>query len=272
MNATLAEIVVHKRSEVAEQKQSISSQSLSANLQVGSSGFKRALLTLGTHFITEIKPKSPSTGILRRNLKLDLVIKSYNDHASAISVLTDEKFFGGSFDLLAQVKGKSQLPILCKDFIIDAYQCLQARSAGADAVLLIVKILEDNLLANLYSEVVRLGMTPIVEVQNEAELGRAKTLAAEIIMINNRNLDTFEIDLSTTLRLAPMLPPQTVVIAASGIESRADIVSLSPVCSNFLIGTALMSATNITDKLKKLKGMTPTPESVAPSKSKGIGV
>jgi indole-3-glycerol phosphate synthase len=254
MNITLAEIVAHKREEIAQQKGVVASDSLFKNISIGHHGFRRALSTPGLHLIAEIKPMSPSAGILREDLQLDAIVKSYDDHATAISVLTDERFFGGSFELLAHVKSISSLPVLCKDFILDRYQCLRARSVGADAVLLVVKILDDGSLADLYSQIVDLGMTPVVEIQNETELERAMMLQPDVIVINNRNLDTFQIDLSTTIRLAPKLPRQTIVIAASGVKSRTDIEKLLPFCSKFLVGTVLMEASSIDDKLKELNG------------------
>jgi indole-3-glycerol phosphate synthase len=254
MSASLREIVHHKEIEVRKSKQTTPAESLRAVAIRGESTFAQALSGFGQHFIAEIKPKSPSSGVLRGELQLDAVVQAYNKHASAISVLTDKQFFGGSWELLKEVRGLSRLPILCKDFILDSYQCLQARSAGADAVLLIVKILDDQKLAELYRTIVELGMTAVVEIQNENELARSLALKPEVLLINNRNLDTFVIDLTTTLRLAKLIPDPISIIAASGIETAQDIAQFSGVCSNFLIGSALMKAANVEEKFVELKG------------------
>jgi indole-3-glycerol phosphate synthase len=254
MRATLAEIVSHKKTEIAKSKELAAIEGKNEQVCTADGRFKGALAGEAVNLICEIKPKSPSAGVLKEGLQVDTLVKSFSKYASAISVLTDERFFGGSFDLLHEVRKITQLPILCKDFILDPYQCLEARRAGADAVLLIAKILESNQLSRLYSQITDLGMVPVVEIQNEAELEKAKSVNAAVILINNRNLDDFAIDLTTTLRLAPKLPGGSVGISASGIESRSDIDSLLGVCCNFLIGTVLMKATDIETKLRELRG------------------
>jgi indole-3-glycerol phosphate synthase/phosphoribosylanthranilate isomerase len=209
--------------------------------------FERALRApKNTHLITEIKPSSPSAGVLQAHLNLDSLLDAYNRSASAISVLTDGPYFGGSFDRLTQVSQQSPHPTLCKDFVIDEYMVYQARLAGAAAVLLIVKILDDTTLQNLHDEIRVLGMTPVVEVQNENELSRALTIGATVLLVNNRDLSSFEIDLQTTTRLAKALKeevkdrPMPLLISASGIETRQDIEPLLAATNCFLIGSSLM--------------------------------
>jgi indole-3-glycerol phosphate synthase / phosphoribosylanthranilate isomerase len=207
--------------------------------------------------ILEIKPMSPSGGILAPELNLDKVLENYNRFGSAISVLTDEKYFGGSFDLLKEVARRSTHPILCKDFVIDPYQVFQARLAGAHAVLLIVKILDDRELSYLHGQVELLGMTAVVEVQNEEELERAMRINPSVILINNRDLESYTINFDTTKRLVPRMSKSSVCISASGIHARKDIEELLPYTSCFLIGSALMQndPENLDEKLEELLGL-----------------
>ena len=265
MTATLAEIIANKKLEIEKRKKEISPETISSQVNPADGRFRKALETPGLHFICEIKPRSPSAGIMRSELQLDQIIRSYGKYATAISVLTDEKYFGGSLQLLRQIREMSSLPLLCKDFIIDPYQCFEARLSGADAVLLIAKILDEDQLRNLYNQIIDLGMVPAVEIQNESELEMAIKLNADVVLINNRNLDTFEIDLRTTQRLAPMLPGKSIKVAASGIETRGDIDLLHSYCTRFLIGSTLMKAGNIDAKLRELKGEVRTGSGVRPA-------
>ncbi len=191
-------------------------------------------------YILEIKPASPSAGVLTQELDLPALMDAYNAYGSGISVLTDTPYFKGSFNLLHHVVQRTTLPVLCKDFVIDPYQVFQARVAGASGVLLIVKILTDDELVSLTHEVRQLGMTPIIEIQNEAELARSLVTDPEILLINNRNLTTFDIDLTTTTRLVPQIPESVVCISASGIQGPDELEVIRPVCQNALIGTHLM--------------------------------
>jgi indole-3-glycerol phosphate synthase/phosphoribosylanthranilate isomerase len=191
-------------------------------------------------------------GSASSSFDLASVLTTYNKYARAISVLTDEKYFGGSIALLSEVKKHSSLPVLCKDFIISRYQVLEARAAQADAILLIVKSLADEELVELYSLCVDLGMTAVVEVQNEAEVERALKVKPQLILVNNRNLDSLEIDLATSENLMPLIPDSVVKVVASGIESANDIKRLANVSNNFLIGSSLMKSENIDEKLHEL--------------------
>lgn len=249
----LDEIVAHKREETAARRRQKSLESLKVQAEslaplVGLP-FEAALRReKPIHLITEIKPSSPSAGILQVDVNLGALLAAYNQYASTISVLTDEKYFGGSFERLSDVSRQSPHPVLCKDFILEAYPVYEARLAGAAAVLLIVKILDDVTLRHLYALIRELGMTPVVEVQTEAELERALAIGAQVLLINNRDLSTFEISLETTHRLVQALhrtlPPEKrgeiIVISASGIGSRMDIEFLRPSAQCFLIGSSLM--------------------------------
>jgi indole-3-glycerol phosphate synthase len=256
MPATLADIIENKVLEVANRKAERDGSLDESSLPAGDGSFLKALSNQGINLICELKPKSPSAGVLKSEFDLPALLSAYESCAAGISVLTDEKYFGGSLDLLAEVARQSRLPILCKDFIIDPEQCLEARQAGAQAVLLIVKILTDEQLHSLYKIICRLGMTAIVEVQNDEECSRALALAPEVILINNRNLDTFRISMQTTFDLAPKIPGNIVKISASGYSNRSEIETILPYCQNFLIGSALMTADNLLETLTALKGVT----------------
>jgi indole-3-glycerol phosphate synthase len=250
----LGEIVENKKVEVAARKALHQASSQEFSPEPGDGGFLRALKAPGTNLICELKPKSPSAGILKEDFDLNDIMPHYQTHAAAISVLTDEKYFGGSLALLAEVSELTSRPTLCKDFLIDPFQCDEARSAGAQAVLLIVKILDDRTLDQLHKRAVELGMSAVVEVQNQEELDRALAINPQIILVNNRNLDTFEISLATTSELAPKIPDNIQTISASGISTRQEIESLLPYCHNFLIGSSLMTAGDLGQKLSELKG------------------
>jgi indole-3-glycerol phosphate synthase / phosphoribosylanthranilate isomerase len=196
------------------------------------------------HLILEIKSASPSAGVIQGSVDLPGLVSVYQQVATCISVLTDEKYFDGSLDRLKWVSGQVSQPTLCKDFILHPYQVVEAFLAGAGGVLLIVKILDDDTLSQLYEAICHWGMTPVVEIQNQEELKRAMALNPSVLMINNRDLNTFEVSLETTLTLAAAIPSNVLsnvlLISASGISTRKQIEHLLPVTSCFLIGTAVM--------------------------------
>jgi indole-3-glycerol phosphate synthase / phosphoribosylanthranilate isomerase len=262
MPNVLDEIVANKKVEIAKMQSSLSLDVLQEHATPASGHFAQTLRKPGINLITEIKPKSPSAGVLRTELNLSELLEQYCQYASAISVLTDAKYFGGSFDLLKEVSQKTNLPLLCKDFVLDQYQCYVARSMGAEAVLLIVKILTDDQLARLSKLIASLGMTAVVEVQNVDEAKRAVALGSQCILINNRNLETLAVDLDTTIRLAPLIPRGVIAISASGIAEREQIEYLSQACTNFLIGSSLMKSQNIAEKLATLKGQLKTEKAI----------
>ncbi len=246
---SLAEIVAARRSSCAGR-----SLAPAADLQPAPGRFLAALAADRPSLIAEIKPRSPSEGVLQAAPDLTRLLPLYAAYAAAISVLTEPDYFGGSFDLLAEVARRSPRPALCKDFIVHPAQVHDARHAGAEAVLLIVKILDDAQLADFHAEIRRWNMTPVVEVQTEAELDRALRVDPAVILINNRDLASFEISLDTTKRLAPRVPSGIVTIAASGIHRRADIETLLPYCTRFLVGTSLMRAADLASAFADLLG------------------
>lgn len=252
--SVLAEIIAHKREEIDERKRSTSIGELEKSVEPGSGDFLKSLTGGGLRLVTEIKPSSPSEGVLQKRPDIKTILNSYNKYAAAISVLTDMHFFGGSVGLLKDVVHYTRLPVLCKDFVIDVFQVYEARFNGAQAILLIVKALDDNQLAGLHTITLELGMTPVIEIQNEEELKRALDVTPQVVLINNRNLDNLKIDLATTEKLAPQIPDYAIAVSASGIENRQDIDRLLPYTSRFLIGSALMKAPDLEAKLKELTG------------------
>lgn len=207
-------------------------------------GFREALRSApGVSVIAEVKRRSPSKGLIREDFDPVWIATCYAEAGAAcISVLTDEKFFGGSLSDLEAVRAAVNRPILRKDFVIDAYQIDQARLAGADAILLIVSALDDPTLKALFDHAKGLGLDVLVEVHDEGELDRAQVLGADLIGVNNRNLKTFVVDLSTTERIAEKIVGSGVVlIAESGITSAEDIRRLERAgAAGFLIGESLM--------------------------------
>jgi indole-3-glycerol phosphate synthase len=204
--------------------------------------------------IAEIKRSSPSHGALADVHDVARLAQTYEQAgASAVSVLTDRLFFGGSLADLLQVRDAVSLPILRKDFIIDPIQIWEARVAGADAVLLIAAALPPKQLNSLFETAMNLGMTPVVEVHDEAELARVLELNPRIIGINNRNLSTLQVDLETFVRLRPLVPEGILVLAESGISGPEDIARLREAGADaFLIGTALMRSQDPGAALRRL--------------------
>lgn len=245
--SVLDQIIEHKRTEVDRLRIEHDPDRLKESAREAPSPRDFTLaLNRCTHvpIIAEIKRVSPSQGRLRDLPDPEPLARSYERAgAAAISVLTDGKYFGGDLGDVRNVRRSVGLPILRKDFIIDALQIYESRAAGADAILLIVAALTDSGLHSLYEEALDLRMTPLVEVHSESELERALELDPAVIGINSRNLKTLEVDLSTARRLRPSIPPAMLAIAESGIHSRKDVEDLLEAGFDaFLIGTALMSS------------------------------
>jgi indole-3-glycerol phosphate synthase len=217
-------------------------------------GFTSRLEGQSRHIIAEIKKASPSQGLIRENFNPTEIAQTFESHgASALSVLTEERFFQGSLLYLERIKEKVSLPLLRKDFILDSYQLFEAKSFGADAVLLIAALLDASLLGDLRNQAHALTLDVLVEVHTEAELERALKAGAKLIGINNRDLRTFEVKLETTERLMPMIPEGVCVVCESGIDSTKQIKKLERLgIHTFLVGESLMRATDPGAKLKEL--------------------
>jgi indole-3-glycerol phosphate synthase len=219
--------------------------------------FREALVRPGLSLIAEFKRRSPSAGEISGSATVDGQVGAYErGGAAALSVLTDERHFGGSLDDLRAARGACDLPILRKDFIVDPYQLYEAAVNGADAVLLIVRALDDRELGAMYGEARGLDLDCLVEAHDGEELQRALELDADVIGINNRDLDSGRVDVSTTYELMPDVPAGKTVVAESGISSRAELEELERVgVDAVLIGEALMSAADPEAKTRELTGL-----------------
>jgi indole-3-glycerol phosphate synthase len=219
----------------------------------------------GVALIAEVKQASPSRGVLRPDLDpVELAVTYAASGASAISVLTDERFFQGRLEHLTHIRAQvaarpagdhqpQPLPLLRKDFILHAYQVYEARAAGADALLLIAAVLSEAELEELLSLTHTLGMAALVEVHNEHELKRVLRLGPRLIGVNNRDLTDFSVDLNVCLRLRPLIPPGVCMVAESGIHTRADVTRLAAAgVDAMLVGEALVTASNIGAKVREL--------------------
>lgn len=256
----LDEIYKHKLSEVAKDKRRVSLETLKEQCKKRhrTRSFGAALKSnTNIRIIAEIKKASPSLGIIREDFNPVEIARIYETGgAAAISVLTDEKFFQGSLSYLTDVKKSVNLPILRKDFIIDTYQIYEARSAGADAILLIAALLSKEEMQHYLELAGELGMECLVEVHSEAELKKVLQTNAHIIGINNRDLATFKTDLETTLRLRPMIPAEKIVVSESGIKSRADVEKLMKEgVDAILVGETLMKSNDMSARLQELLGI-----------------
>ena len=207
-----------------------------------------------TRLIAEVKRASPSRGILCPNFNPVELAKSYTQGgAAAISVLTEANYFEGSIDHLAAIREETRLPLLRKDFIFDPYQVYESRAYGADALLLIVASLSQEQLEELLWLSHNLSLSCLVEVHNQAEVERALLSQAKIIGINNRNLDTLNVDINTTHQLRPLIPQEKIVVSESGIGNRGDIEKLKQWGVNaVLVGEALVTAADVPGKMKEL--------------------
>ncbi|MDR1614839.1 MAG: indole-3-glycerol phosphate synthase TrpC [Campylobacteraceae bacterium] len=205
--------------------------------------------------IAEVKKASPSKGVIREDFDPIFIAQEYqNGGADAISVLTEPHFFKGDLEYLAQIRRYVPTPLLRKDFIIDEYQILEAYMYGADFILLIAKILNKKELSLLLSFAQKLGMEALVEIHDKADLLKAISAGSNIIGINHRNLETFEMDMSLSERLLPLIPKGKIIVAESGLDNKETIKNLSKIgIDAFLIGEYFMRQDNITQALQKFK-------------------
>ena len=209
------------------------------------------------NLIAEIKRFSPSSPEPIREFDAVDIAHTYElNGASALSILTDRDYFGGGFEVLAQVKNSIEIPVLCKDFIIDESQIYAARYYGADAILLIVRILKDEEIKKFMNVADSLGMDSLVEVHSQQELERALGAGAKIIGINNRDLNTLKVRLNTTLELVEHISGDRVIVSESGIKTREDVLKLKNAGVNaILVGDALLRSSDIAAKIKELGGV-----------------
>ena len=205
-----------------------------------------------------MKKASPSKGLIRADFQPVEIAQTYQQHgARCLSVLTDVTYFQGSLAYLQAIRAAVDIPLLRKDFILDRYQVLEARAAGADAVLLIAECLDDASLRSLHEDILALGMTPLVELYEPANLPRVLAIGARLVGINNRDLRTFHTDLEHVLRLRAQIPADRLVVAESGIRTHADVARLQAAGVNaMLVGESLMMQEDIGSAVDRLLGKT----------------
>jgi indole-3-glycerol phosphate synthase/phosphoribosylanthranilate isomerase len=247
----LGRIAVAKRAELQQRFDGVSLEAQRAKARPTERSLAASLAQPGARFILEVKRASPSAGMIRRTADAAAIARGYAGVADALSVLCDRAFFGGSLDDLAAARGEFDGPILAKDFFIDPRQVVEARIAGADAVLVMLSLLDDAAARQMIEEARRFGMDALVEVHDEAEMRRALALGAPMIGINNRDLRDLSVDLGTTERLARFATDR-LVVSESGIASRADVERLSPLVDGFLVGSALMQASDPAEAAREL--------------------
>lgn len=255
-NTYLDKILAHKVEEVAASKAETPEKSM-VNLAKVACPVRNVIKSLDREtvsLIAEVKKASPSKGVLIEDFDPVTIGKAYGDNgAAAISVLTDENFFQGKLDYLTQVHDVVRVPVLRKDFVIDAYQIYEARSAYADLILLIVAALDDAQLKDFYTLTSDLGMTALVEVHTETEMDRALTLGAQLVGVNNRDLRTFDVDLMTTAKLAKMVPEGVLLVAESGIRTGEDVHQMGTFgASAVLVGEHLVKSGDIAAKVREM--------------------
>ena len=252
----LATIVEYVRSQLEQRRREMPASALRERPLFHSStrGFAKSLAGDSRRIIAEIKRASPSKGLIRENCDPVAIARDYASHgASAISVLTEVRFFQGSLFYLEQIRTAVNLPLLRKDFIISPYQVTEARSYGADAVLFIAALLAPGLLKELCEHATALSLDALVEVHTEEELNATVKAGAQLVGINNRDLKTFEVNLATTEKLAPLVPIGMPAVCESGIDSVEQIQRVEKLGIHvFLIGESLMRATQPGEKLRQL--------------------
>jgi indole-3-glycerol phosphate synthase len=255
----LDKIVATKRREVSARREQVPQAELERRLAAAPPvrDFFAAVSKPGAiRLIAEVKKASPSAGVIREDFDPVIIARIYEAHGAAgISVLTDEPYFQGCLGYLAQVRAAVELPVLRKDFILDSYQMIEARAAGADAVLLIAECLDDCNLRKLHNEAIDLGMTPLVELYDPENLSRVLDAGATLIGVNNRDLRTFTVDLNHTIRLRQRIPDDCVLVSESGVKTKADINRLQAAgVQAILVGESLMREADIGAAVDRLLG------------------
>lgn len=248
----LFKIIEHKKKWLQYQKINQPLNTFLPNIKKSKKNFKSYLKKNSPCYILECKKSSPTLGNINKNFNIKKILKTYNKYADAISIVTEEKFFEGHHKYLLDAYKNTHKPLLCKDFFIDPYQIYYARYHHANAILLMLSVLDNTNYILLSKLAKSLNLTILTEVNNIQELNRAIELKAEIIGINNRNLMDLSIDINNTHKLAPMIPRDTIIISESGINNHKDIKSLRNKVHGFLIGTCLMKSKNIENSIKKI--------------------
>ena len=259
MMTILDEIVVSKQREVAAARQRLPLEELLSQTAAAPPvrDFRAALANRGSiRLIAEIKKASPSAQVIRPQFDPIAIARTYQSHnATCLSVLTDAPYFQGHLEDLTRVRACVDVPLLRKDFLVDDYQVVEGRVAGADAILLIAEILDDASLKRLLEQARHLGMSALVEFHDEANLPRVLASGADLIGINNRNLRNFSTDLEHTLRLRDRIPPEAVLVSESGIRTRRDVERLEAAgISAILVGESLLRAEDIGLAVDQLLG------------------
>ncbi|RYF76280.1 MAG: indole-3-glycerol phosphate synthase TrpC [Comamonadaceae bacterium] len=264
MSDILDKIVAVKHQELAALRRRTPLESIrfDAESRIGTRDFlgamRRRIAAGQAAVIAEVKKASPSKGVLRADFIPADIAQSYAEGdgdiaAACLSVLTDRQFFQGSIDALKQARASCELPVLRKDFMVDAWQIYESRAIGADAVLLIAAVLDDAQMRDFEAIATGLGMAVLVEVHDAAELDRALALATPLVGINNRDLRSFEVSIATTIDLLPRVPPGRLVVTESGIGTRGDVATLRAAGVHaFLVGEAFMRAEEPGDALAEL--------------------
>ncbi|CAL4320792.1 bifunctional indole-3-glycerol-phosphate synthase TrpC/phosphoribosylanthranilate isomerase TrpF [Buchnera aphidicola] len=248
----LKEIIYNKFEWLKKYKKQYSLEIIKKNIKNSNRNFYEKIKTTRPCFILEAKKKSPSKGIINKHFDIIKIAKYYKKHATIISVLTEEKYFQGSFQFLQIMHTLVKQPILCKDFFIDPYQIYLARYYNADAILLMLSVLNDNEYKILSDIAHNLNMGVLTEINNTSELNRAIQLQAQVIGINNRNLEDLSINMNKTYQLAPLIPKEKTIISESGIYNNQQIKKLKKIVHGFLIGSSIMQSKNIAIKINSI--------------------
>lgn len=259
MPTILDKIVATKRQEIAVARAAVPEATLEQQVQNAPPcrDFFAALAADGPiKLIAEVKKASPSKGVIREDFQPVEIARAYaKGGATCLSVLTDESYFQGDLEYLRNIRLQTSLPVLRKDFILESYQLLEARAAGADAVLLIAECLDDCNLRKLHNETIDLGMTPLVEFYEPENLDRVLEAGATLIGVNNRDLRTFEVDLAHTIRQREHVPDECLLVGESGIHTQADVQRLENAgVDAILVGESLMRQPDIEAAVRQLLG------------------
>lgn len=255
----LEKIVAHKREEINAARQALPESALRE--QVAAAPAVRDFVTALQQapwmgLIAEVKKASPSAGVIKSDFDPLAIARQYQEAgAHCLSILTDEHFFHGHLNYLQQIRETAWVPLLRKDFLISRYQVLEARAAGADAVLLIAECLSPGELSDLYGYTRELGMQALIEVYDPENLQRVLDLNPPLVGVNNRDLRTFVVDLNQTIQLADRITSQSLLVSESGIKTRADVTRLKAAgCGAILVGETLMRSTDIAATVRDLIG------------------